>query len=121
MFLRVDFPFTITDLETFKLSTVNLDHSIRKELSQIRGVSRLKDCGLMRTIAPLPFKTRIKMSMEDVCEEVGQFCNFILTFTLQILKISIINIPAHHKCVSSDEIGKAVKPTYVLYGRMLHD
>lgn len=69
-FLKVDFPFTIKDLKAFEIATVNLDHSIRKELAQIRGTSRLKDSGWMRNIAPLPITTIINMDAEDVCEEV---------------------------------------------------
>ncbi|CAJ1049550.1 NTPase KAP family P-loop domain-containing protein 1 [Xyrichtys novacula] len=69
-FLQVDFPFTIKDLKAFEEITVNLDHSIRKELAQIRGTSRLKDLGWMRDLAPLPITTIIKMSKEDVCEEL---------------------------------------------------
>lgn len=69
-FLTVDFQFTMKDLKSFEMATVNLDHSIRKELAQIRGTSRLKDSGWMRNIAPLPISRIINMETEDVCEEV---------------------------------------------------
>ncbi|KAI9533051.1 hypothetical protein NQZ68_026604 [Dissostichus eleginoides] len=69
-FLTVDFKFTIKDLKTFEGSTVNLDHSIRKELAHIRGTSRLKDSGWMRNLAPLPITTIINMDTEDVCKEL---------------------------------------------------
>lgn len=69
-FLKVDFQFKIRDLKTFEGVTVNLDHSIRKELAQIRGTSRLKDSGWMRNLAPLPITTIINMDTEDVCKEV---------------------------------------------------
>lgn len=69
-FLKVDFQFTVKDLKSFKLAMVNLDHSIRKELAQIRGTSRLKDSGWMTNIAPLPITTIINMNTEDVCKEV---------------------------------------------------
>ncbi|XP_041821704.1 NTPase KAP family P-loop domain-containing protein 1 [Chelmon rostratus] len=69
-FLTVDFKFTIKDLKTFEVATVNLDHTIRKELAQIRGTSRLKDSGWMRNLAPLPITTIIKMNTEDVCKEL---------------------------------------------------
>ncbi|XP_034734536.1 NTPase KAP family P-loop domain-containing protein 1 [Etheostoma cragini] len=69
-FLTVDFQFTVKDLKTFEEVTVNLDHSIRKELAHIRGTSRLKDSGWMRNLAPLPITTIIKMKKEDVCEEL---------------------------------------------------
>lgn len=69
-FLTVDFQFTIKDLKSFEVATVNLDHSIRKELAQIRGTSRLKDSGWMRNTAPLPITTIINMDAEDVCKEV---------------------------------------------------
>lgn len=70
IFLKVDFKFTVKDLKTFEVVTVNLDHSVRKELAQIRGTSRLKDSGWMRNLAPLPITTIINMTTEDVCEEV---------------------------------------------------
>lgn len=70
MFLRVDFPFTVKDVEKFQLTTVNLDHTIRKEMGQIRGTSRLKDSGWMRNLAPLPIRKIINMSTEDICKEV---------------------------------------------------
>ncbi|XP_070818535.1 NTPase KAP family P-loop domain-containing protein 1 [Chaetodon trifascialis] len=69
-FLTVDFKFTIKDLKTFEVATVNLDSTIKKELAQIRGTSRLKDSGWMRKLAPLPITTIINMSTEDVCKEL---------------------------------------------------
>lgn len=69
-FLRVDFQFTVKDLKTFEEVTVNLDHTIKKELSHIRGTSRLRDSGWMRKLAPLPITTIINMDTEDVCKEV---------------------------------------------------
>lgn len=72
-FLRIDFQFTIRDLKTFEAAAVNLDCTIRKELAQIRGMSRLKDSGWMRDLAPLPITNIIKMDTEDVCAEVRNF------------------------------------------------
>lgn len=72
-FLKIDFQFTIKDLKTFQAATVNLDCTIRKELAQIRGMSRLNDSGWMRDLAPLPVTTIIKMNPEDVCTEVRNF------------------------------------------------
>ncbi|CAB1327431.1 unnamed protein product, partial [Coregonus sp. 'balchen'] len=46
MFLKVDFQFMVRDAERFKLTTVNLDHSIRRELARIRGTARLKNSGM---------------------------------------------------------------------------
>ncbi|KAI3377536.1 hypothetical protein L3Q82_008700, partial [Scortum barcoo] len=69
-FLKVDFQFTVKDLKTFETATVNLDHSIRKELAQIRGTSRLKDSGWMGNLAPLPITTIINMDTEAVCKEL---------------------------------------------------
>ncbi|KAM3624685.1 uncharacterized protein V6R79_000099 [Siganus canaliculatus] len=69
-FLTLDFQFTIKDLKNFEVATVNLDQSIKKELAQIRGTSRLKDSGWMRNLAPLPITTIIKMDTEGVCEEL---------------------------------------------------
>lgn len=71
-FLTVDFKFTIKDLKIYEV-TVNLDHTIKAELAQIRGKSRLKDLGWMRNLAPLPITTIIKMATEDVCKEVRNF------------------------------------------------
>lgn len=68
--LLVDFPFTVKDLTTFKMATVNLDQTIKAELAQIRGTNRLKDSGWMRDLAPLPMTTIMKMDTEDVCTEV---------------------------------------------------
>ncbi|XP_030017148.1 NTPase KAP family P-loop domain-containing protein 1 [Sphaeramia orbicularis] len=68
--LRVDFQFTVKDLKMFEVATVNLDRTIRKELAQIRGTSRLKDSGWMRNLAPLPIATIINMETEDVCKEL---------------------------------------------------
>lgn len=68
--LRVDFQFTVKDLKMFEVATVNLDQTIRKELAQIRGTSRLKDSGWMRNLAPLPIATIINMETEDVCKEL---------------------------------------------------
>ncbi|XP_045889203.1 NTPase KAP family P-loop domain-containing protein 1 [Micropterus dolomieu] len=69
-FLTVDFQFKIKDLKAFEAATVNLNPSIRKELAQIRGTSRLKDSGWMRNLAPLPIRTIINMDTEDVCKEL---------------------------------------------------
>uniref|UniRef100_A0A3Q3XJT6 Uncharacterized protein n=1 Tax=Mola mola TaxID=94237 RepID=A0A3Q3XJT6_MOLML len=68
-FLTVDYQFTIKDLKTFEMATVNLDHTIRRELALIRGTSRLKDSGWMRNLAPLPLTAIINMDTEDVCKE----------------------------------------------------
>ncbi|KAM9816885.1 NTPase KAP family P-loop domain-containing protein 1 [Neosynchiropus ocellatus] len=69
-FLRVDFQFTVRDLETFEVATVNLNRSIKRELAQIRGTSRLKDSGWMRNLAPLPITRVVNMSAEDVGKEL---------------------------------------------------
>uniref|UniRef100_A0A667YHP0 NTPase, KAP family P-loop domain containing 1 n=1 Tax=Myripristis murdjan TaxID=586833 RepID=A0A667YHP0_9TELE len=70
MLLKEDFPFTITDLKKFKPATVNLDLTIRKELGHIRGTFRLRDSDWMRKLAPLPVRSIINMSEEDVCKEL---------------------------------------------------
>lgn len=74
--LTRDFQFTIKDLKIFDGTTVNLDHSIRKELAQIRGTSRLKDSGWMRDLAPLPISKIINMTTDDVCNEVRNFISY---------------------------------------------
>ncbi|XP_034383827.1 NTPase KAP family P-loop domain-containing protein 1 [Cyclopterus lumpus] len=70
IFLKIDFRFTVKDLKTFEVATVNLDRSIRKELAHLRGTSRLNDTGWMRNLAPLPITTIINMDKEDVCKEL---------------------------------------------------
>lgn len=69
-FLSVDFQFTIRDLKMYKMTTVNLDHTMKEELAQLRGTSRLKDSGWMRNLAPLPITAVIKMDTDDLCQEV---------------------------------------------------
>lgn len=80
MFLKVDFLFTVKDMKTFKQATVNLDHSIRKELAHIRGTSRLNSLGWMNNVAPLPIRTIIKMTVEDICQELEKL-NFPSKYT----------------------------------------
>ncbi|KAF7668265.1 hypothetical protein LDENG_00025400 [Lucifuga dentata] len=80
MFLKVDFLFTVKDVKTFKQATVNLDHSIRKQLGQIRGTSRLNNLDWMSNVAPLPIRTIIKMNVEDVCQELEKL-NFPSKYT----------------------------------------
>lgn len=74
-FLSVDFQFTVRDLKMYEMMKVNLDHTIKAELAQIRGTSRLKDTGWMRNLAPLPIPAVIKMDTDDVCKEVRYFFN----------------------------------------------
>ncbi|KAJ8003420.1 hypothetical protein DPEC_G00148130, partial [Dallia pectoralis] len=69
-FLKVDFQFTVRDSQLYKLSTVNLDQSIKKELSRIRGTSSLKDLEWKGDVAPLAFRTVIAMTTEDICKEL---------------------------------------------------
>ncbi|KAJ3593135.1 hypothetical protein NHX12_005471 [Muraenolepis orangiensis] len=68
--LLKSFPFTVKDVEVFVPATVNLDLTIRKELGQIRGVSKLQDSGWNGNVVPLPFKTIVNMSVDDVCSEL---------------------------------------------------
>ncbi|XP_023679632.2 NTPase KAP family P-loop domain-containing protein 1 [Paramormyrops kingsleyae] len=70
MFLKVNFTFTINDANRLKLSTVNLDHSIQRQLARIKGMSSLKDTVSQKTPIPLPVKAVINMSMEDICGEL---------------------------------------------------
>ncbi|XP_045076577.1 NTPase KAP family P-loop domain-containing protein 1 [Coregonus clupeaformis] len=72
MFLKVDFQFMVRDAERFKLTTVNLDHSIRRELARIRGTAGLKNSGWGRNLAPLNIRTVINMTSEDVCKELAR-------------------------------------------------
>ncbi|CAN9507224.1 unnamed protein product [Ophioblennius macclurei] len=70
MFLKVDFKFTVADLQASEVAAVNLDHSVKKELALIRGTSRLRDSAWMMRLAPLPISTVINMTADDVCEEL---------------------------------------------------
>ncbi|KAM9826333.1 NTPase KAP family P-loop domain-containing protein 1 [Syngnathus typhle] len=69
-FLKLDFRFTIKDLKALNRVTVNLNPSIKSELAMIRGTSRLKDTGWIRTSAPLPITSLINMDSEDICKEL---------------------------------------------------
>ncbi|XP_077375691.1 NTPase KAP family P-loop domain-containing protein 1 [Festucalex cinctus] len=71
-FLKVDFHFTIKDLKALIEVTVNLNPSIKRELATIRGTSRLKYSGWMRTFAPLPITAIINMDSEDICKELDK-------------------------------------------------
>uniref|UniRef100_A0A3B5L3R6 NTPase, KAP family P-loop domain containing 1 n=1 Tax=Xiphophorus couchianus TaxID=32473 RepID=A0A3B5L3R6_9TELE len=44
--------------------------SIKRELALIRGTCRLENSGWMRNIAPLPVTSLIKMTTDDICEEM---------------------------------------------------
>uniref|UniRef100_A0A3B5PV29 NTPase, KAP family P-loop domain containing 1 n=1 Tax=Xiphophorus maculatus TaxID=8083 RepID=A0A3B5PV29_XIPMA len=66
-----EFEFTLKNLEIFQVGMVNLDQSIKRELALIRGTSRLENSGWMRYIAPLPVTSLIKMTIDDICEEVS--------------------------------------------------
>ncbi|XP_023187969.1 NTPase KAP family P-loop domain-containing protein 1-like isoform X1 [Xiphophorus maculatus] len=65
-----EFEFTLKNLEIFQVGMVNLDQSIKRELALIRGTSRLENSGWMRYIAPLPVTSLIKMTIDDICEEM---------------------------------------------------
>ncbi|XP_061831320.2 NTPase KAP family P-loop domain-containing protein 1 [Nerophis lumbriciformis] len=69
-FLKLDFRLTVEDLKAFNVVTVNLNQSLKKELAQIRGTSRLNDSGWTRTFAPLPITSIINMDSEDICKEL---------------------------------------------------
>ncbi|XP_051918628.1 NTPase KAP family P-loop domain-containing protein 1 [Hippocampus zosterae] len=69
-FLKVDFHFTMKDLKALSQVTVDLNPSMKRELAEIRGTSRLKDSGWVRTFAPLPIAAIINMDSEDICKEL---------------------------------------------------
>ncbi|KAG9262090.1 NTPase KAP family P-loop domain-containing protein 1 [Astyanax mexicanus] len=71
MFLKNDFKFTVGEMATFKLYTVNLDYSIKNELAKIRGSKRVKGTGrsFFNTLSP---KTVINMTVEDICSELSR-------------------------------------------------
>ncbi|KAI1893368.1 hypothetical protein AGOR_G00123020 [Albula goreensis] len=74
-FLKVDFRFTVEDTNRLMPWTVNLDHSIKKELARLRGSTSLRDKMKYKTFAPLPFRSLMRMSTEDICKEM-QRLNF---------------------------------------------
>lgn len=89
MFLKDDFQFTIKDLDILKEATVNLDHSIKKEMAKIRGTSTLKDSRWKQSLAPLPITTIINMKTEDVCTELERM-DFPTKYT-DIVKTNNLN------------------------------
>ncbi|XP_055010303.1 NTPase KAP family P-loop domain-containing protein 1 [Boleophthalmus pectinirostris] len=92
MFLKEDFQFTIKDLEILEEATVNLDHSIKKEMARIRGTSTLRDTRWKRSLAPLPITTIINMKTADVCAEMERM-DFPSQYT-DIVKANDLNGPA---------------------------
>uniref|UniRef100_A0A671M529 NTPase, KAP family P-loop domain containing 1 n=1 Tax=Sinocyclocheilus anshuiensis TaxID=1608454 RepID=A0A671M529_9TELE len=70
IFLKNRFKFTVEDLEKFKLCTVNLNYSIKKELSRIRGSHRLKRAG-RNAFQSLSSRTVMNMKTEDICQELS--------------------------------------------------
>uniref|UniRef100_A0A673GKY1 NTPase, KAP family P-loop domain containing 1 n=1 Tax=Sinocyclocheilus rhinocerous TaxID=307959 RepID=A0A673GKY1_9TELE len=74
IFLKNHFKFTVEDLEKFKLCTVNLNYSIKKELSRIRGSHRLKRAGRnasqslsSRTLSNLRFPEKYLETVRENC------------------------------------------------------
>lgn len=70
-FLKVDFQFTLKDVDLFRLCTVNLDQSIKEKLAWVRGGPSLRDRTKSNAICPLRIGTVISMSTEDICKEVS--------------------------------------------------
>ncbi|XP_064159223.1 NTPase KAP family P-loop domain-containing protein 1-like [Anguilla rostrata] len=73
-FLKVDFRLTVGDANRFRPCTVNLDHSIQKEMARLRGTN-IREKMNYKTHAPLPIMSLIRMSTEDICKEM-QRLNF---------------------------------------------
>lgn len=89
MFLKEDFQFTIKDLEILEEATVNLEHSIKKEMAKIRGTSTLGDSRWKKGLAPLPITSIINMKAEDVCAELERM-DFPTKYT-DIVKANDLN------------------------------
>lgn len=70
-FLKVDFQFTLKDVDLLRLCTVNLDQSIKEKLAWVRGGPSLRDRTKSNAICPLRIGTVISMSTEDICKEVS--------------------------------------------------
>ncbi|TRY81593.1 hypothetical protein DNTS_035515 [Danionella cerebrum] len=71
IFLRKDFKFTVGELETFKLCTVNLNFSIKNELARVRGSRRLKRAGRSAFLS-ISARTLMNMKTEDICQEMSR-------------------------------------------------
>ncbi|XP_066560066.1 NTPase KAP family P-loop domain-containing protein 1 [Amia ocellicauda] len=71
-FLKIDFHFTVREAKQFRLFTVNLDHSIKKELAILLASSNLKEKMKPDALTPLPLRTVLKMSTSQVCEEMAK-------------------------------------------------
>ncbi|XP_076880254.1 NTPase KAP family P-loop domain-containing protein 1, partial [Brachyhypopomus gauderio] len=71
MFLKNDFKFTVGEVATLKLYTVNLDYSIQNEMARIRGRNRLKGSWKTAFNTLLP-RTVITMTVDDVCKELSR-------------------------------------------------
>ncbi|XP_030627944.1 NTPase KAP family P-loop domain-containing protein 1 [Chanos chanos] len=69
MFLKKDFRITVGEADRFKLSTVNLDHSIKKEMARIRGSTRLSGPE-SNSFNSLSARTVLNMTTEDICKEL---------------------------------------------------
>lgn len=69
IFLRKDFKFTVRELEMFKLCTVNLNYSIKKELARVRGRRRLRRAG-RNAFQSISSRTLMNMNPEDICQEM---------------------------------------------------
>ncbi|XP_067244913.1 NTPase KAP family P-loop domain-containing protein 1-like [Chanodichthys erythropterus] len=68
-FLRKDFVFTVEELEMFKFCTVNLNYSMKNELTRVRGSHRLKKAG-RNAFQSLSSRTVMNMKTEDICQEL---------------------------------------------------
>ncbi|XP_029628306.1 NTPase KAP family P-loop domain-containing protein 1 isoform X1 [Salmo trutta] len=71
-FLKVDFQFTLKDVDLFRLCTVNLDQSIKEKLAWVRGGHSLRDRTKSNAICPLRIGTVISTSTEDICKEMDK-------------------------------------------------
>lgn len=82
-FLKVDFKFTVKEVKRFKLCTVNLDHSIKKELARLRE-NRKRNSSPKKSHLLLQMEQIANMTTEDIFKEMERLnlpvkCQQLLT------------------------------------------
>lgn len=77
-FLKADFRFTVKEVERFKLCTVNLDHSIKKELARLRE-NRQRNSSPKKSHLLHQSEQIANMTTEDIFKEVCFLYDFFLT------------------------------------------
>lgn len=87
-FLKVDFRFTVKEVERFKPCTVNLDHSIKRELARLRE-NRERNSSPKKSHLRLQMEQIANMTTEDIFKEVGLFFIYILSLFHFIMILNV--------------------------------